>query len=647
MQKNLIITNDWIKRRLKDYSPEQSISEYIENAIDAWAKNILINYEWNEIWAIDKFEIIDDGCGFSEKDLSTTFDVFLFSNKKKSLNHSNVFWKDWIGRLTFFCFALNTIRESYTKNETIKVSISWKDLSKYDILDIKKEENKKTWTKINFYNLNINKAFLDQKLPKELISRFSRIHYLKDIKILINWKELDFSEYVEKIENKDIKLKNYNFNIKFIKWKKALIEEESKNYFMKSTWEEVLKIWTSLNRQSDNFFHSVFITSNFFDELSLNGKWENFYFPNDEKWQNNRIIYREFIQELDRELNNFRRPFIKSLAKKYADENIQFKDTDSAIDKINKELTKNVIQELYLCEPKILTSLSEEQKNIFIQLVSTLLEEWNNNKLFDIIENVLKLTPEERLRFWNLVNEVSLGNITKTIEMIKSRLETIDLLHKLIFDKKLWTKENPDLQEVVSNNYWIFWEEYHLLAWTWEIKFQKLLRELLKFTDGWKKENKINHSNKNKEVDILLAKQERLTNKTKNVIVELKHPKKTLWLKEYTQIMGYFDLIYNNDQFNWQNFEWKFYLVGNKINEQIETLYENSRHHWDHVIHKDMSNWKNYTIYCYTRSDLLESNKQRLEYLKKSLELNLDNFNDEIDKIDNKEEIKTLLKNKQ
>jgi hypothetical protein len=42
----------------------------------------------------------------------------------------------------------------------------------------------------------------------------------------------------------------------------------------------------------------------------------------------------------------------------------------------------------------------------------------------------------------------------------------------------------------------------------------------------------------------------------------------------------------------------------------------------------------------------LESNKQRLEYLKKSLELNLDNFNDEVDKINDKEEIKTLLKKK-
>ena len=77
-QNNLIITNDSVKKRLKDYKPEQSISEYIENSIDAWAKNIYVNYTWNSLDSVDSFEIIDDWCWFSEKDLENTFRIFMY-----------------------------------------------------------------------------------------------------------------------------------------------------------------------------------------------------------------------------------------------------------------------------------------------------------------------------------------------------------------------------------------------------------------------------------------------------------------------------------------------------------------------------------------------------------------------------------------
>lgn len=647
VQNNLIVPSEWIKRNLKDYKPERAVSEYIENSIDAWAKNIQINYEGNLLDSIDSFEIIDDWCWFAEKDLPNTFSLLLYSNKVKSLYHSNVFWKDWIWRLTFFSFATDAIRESLTKNETIKISISSADLSKYEILDKKEQCNKQTWTKINFLNVKETKSFWDQKLPEELIQRFSWIHYLKNIKIFINWEELDFSKHVEKQEEKEIEVKKYLFNIKLIKRRKSLAEEESKNYFVKSDWEELLKIWTSLNRQSDSFFHSVIIKSSFFDNIWLNEKWENFDFWNDEIWKENRIIYSEFIKRLDKILVDFRKPFIEDFAKNYIDENVRITWRESILENHKKRILRATIKEIYLQEPKILTQLSDEQKQIFINLIWLILEEWNDNKLFDIIWNVLKLPPEERLNFWNLISEISLSNIIKTIEIIKSRLETIELLNKLIFDKNLETKENPDLQDVISNNYWIFWEEYHLLAWTWELKFQKVLTKFLWFVNPSVDVEKIKHPSAKKELDLLLAQQERLTGKTKNIVIELKRPNVKLWLEEFTQVMEYFNLIYNEKQFNWENFEWKFYLVGNDIDSYIRSLYSSNRHHGEYVIHKNTDDWKNYTIYCYKWSDLLENNRQRLQYLKDQLEINLDNFNDEIDKIDNKEEIKTLLKNKQ
>jgi hypothetical protein len=173
--------------------------------------------------------------------------------------------------------------------------------------------------------------------------------------------------------------------------------------------------------------------------------------------------------------------------------------------------------------------------------------------------------------------------------------------------------------------HWIFWEEYHLIGEA-EVKFEENLRRflwILRWEEQDISEAKMTDPDKNKEMDIFMCRMDRWSEtdnaKIKNLVIELKHPKITLWDKQYNQVRTYMRTILNEDRFNWKGYEWKFYLIWNRYNSDIVWLKENARHHGNDVIFRDPT--KNYTIYCKTWSDIIEENKTRLNFIRKQLVL--------------------------
>ncbi len=622
-QKNLIVTNDWIRKRLKDYTPDKAISEYIENSIDAQAKNIDINYVFDDTWYISKFEIIDDWGGFSEKDLSTTFDVFLFSKKNRSLNKSDVFGKDWVWRLTFFCFSSSATWESRQEGWYIKLKVSSRDLSKYDILDKNSKKSKYTGTKVSFEDVGVSKFFMETDLEKYLIARFSWILLLKGITIRINKKELEYKKYISMEKLSSLIIDKIKFDIKFIKWEDKLIEEESKNYFINSADKEILKEWTSLNRQSDDFHHSVFIQSSFFDKQILNDGWDNLLFEGQNS-QNNRETFKDFMVQLNKQLNEFRRPFIESLAETYVNTNIEdiTNEEDSIVWEMKTGIIKETIKKIYLVEPKIFTKLWDDQRKIFIRLISAILEEGNSHKLFDIIDNVLALSDMEKERFGTLLKDIKLSNIIRTIDIINERLNVIKFLEQYVFDEELKADEVHNLQKLVESHYRLFWDEYFLI-WAAEPDFEQNLRKFLFVLYGIDEKVYIENEHKNKELDIFMCRQDRRWWNVKNIVIELKHPKISLWRKEVDQVKNYLNVITKEPRFNWSNYDWKFFLVWDKFDTsgEINQLIE-SHQNWGEkdrwLIHKVPTN--NVSVYCRKWSDIIEENRTRLEYLRQQLE---------------------------
>ena len=648
MLQDLTISSQAIRRKLSSYTPKRALIEYIENWIDAWAKNIKVDFKINKnLWDfVEEISIEDDGEWIKHHDLYKTFKIYWDSQKIKKKHKSDTSWKDWHWRLTFFVFCTsvewNTVfcDDDSNKNYSIKMN-AW-NLQQIDAperQDNIKVTDKKKWTKVIFTNIlpNIDEKYLNNNFINDLYERLAWRLLLQGVNVYINWSLLSISNIVESEinENISVKLKKENlakeFDVKFIKWKRAMKEEESRYYFMNSRWEEVFKTPTSYNRWWDDFYHSVYIKGDYFDNFLYSTNLVNNQMWLLEDWFINQHdkLFINLKKELHIYLWKKRKPFIEKQANYYLEENFDkqnFIDKwDSIIDKHKYELVRSTFKEIYLIEPKFLNELNVKQLWIFAKLVDTVISEWEATKVFDIIDSTLKLDKEDRENFAEMLKDIELSNIVKTIDLIKDRFKVISVLEQFVFNKELKANEVKNLQTLISKHYWIFWEEYNLV-WEAEVKFDENLRRFL-YLLRWEKNDKwsiqIDDPDKLKEMDIFMCKVDRQSesdnSKVKNIVVELKHPNIKLWHKEYSQVMKYMSTIFKEDRFNWKWYEWKFYLVGNRYDDIIKSQLNSWKVHWKDVIHFDAD--KNYKFYCKTWSDILEENKTKLKFINDQLNL--------------------------
>ena len=120
--KNVLITPEGIQKNLKNIKPLDAICEYIWNGFDAFATQVEIELNQNEMGLINMITISDNGCGINYDELKYKFQPFNDSKKanlSQKTNHTLPHGRKGIGRLTFFAFSqlpfvywLSTLRAS-------------------------------------------------------------------------------------------------------------------------------------------------------------------------------------------------------------------------------------------------------------------------------------------------------------------------------------------------------------------------------------------------------------------------------------------------------------------------------------------------------------------------------------------------------
>ena len=281
-----------------------------------------------------------------------------------------------------------------------------------------------------------------------------------------------------------------------------------------------------------------------------------------------------------------------------------------------------LVGELYVVQPKIFTKLNSDQKKTFVGLLRLLLNSDERENLLNILSEILELSKEDRKELANLLTESKLKNVMKTIKLISNRYKIVMILKELVFNSSLNANERDHLQNLISNNYWIFGEKYNLASA--DESFERTLRNYLHILDGGKKEVHFNDPNRLKRMDIFICRRD-ISENSHNIIVELKHPKKRLGENEVSQVKDYMWTIKRTDEFNDPNTQWEFILVGNKYDNTgyIQDELENSKHHGiPGVILKT----DNYTVYVKTWSQIISGFEQRHDFLNKKLQIEKNNL---------------------
>lgn len=635
--KKVKLTTDGIKKHLSSATPAQALAEYIWNGLDAQATEVDVSCTENPIGGVESIRVTDNGCGVSHLLLDNKFGVFLESEKLKSRAaakriSSEMHGKDGIGRLTFFTFAgfaeWHTVYSENGKKYTYSIKVTSADLVTYPATSpTEVDEATPTGTAVVFSSIDSSVINLkDKDLQEFLISEFCWKLLLHPAMVIrIQGVSLNARDNIaEECLFCPLELERPAAAVHFVRWKRKLHREYSRYYFIDSTGRERLTDFTSLNKKGDSFHHSVYVRSEFFDVFSpISGgggqgdlEFEGTSVKND--W------FKKTLAATDRYLRDARKAYLREakddLILRYEEKGI-FPTYNS---KNQWEIVKHAhladtIGEIYNIQPSLFTNGTTEQKKILVRLIEQLLDSSGAENLYQIIGQVIDLDQSERDELLGVLKSSRLSSVVKTAKLVQDRYRAIEQVKRLNWDAGLNAKEVPHIQEFMERHFWMLGEEFSLVVAA-EKDFEQALRALYEKARYELADDKLSHPDKNKEVDILLIRQDRARNKVHNVVIELKHPSKSLGKRFYRQIETYFELIYSESRFNAENWEWSYYLVGNKFDTTgfIETQLENAKLHAEPSL---AFKAKNHKIYVKKWSDLISDVELRHQFLNDRLQI--------------------------
>lgn len=622
------LSSTGIRRMLKKYTPEKAIAEYIWNGFDAKAKQVTIDFEVESsvLDTIRSITIVDNGSGICYDDLHYKFRPILESQKRHATDDGEfVRGKNGYGRLTFFKFAnkavWNTTYNKKGKNYNYEINIIGDNLTKYNTNDIS-ETTKQIGTSVRFESLSddMSLAFVNNKLIPFLKAEFAwYLELNSEFKIVINGQELEYTSIIEENLPVEIITKQKTFNCKYLQWNVKPNDEYSRFYFLNSSLDVKATKTTLLNKKGDDFWHSVVVVDDFFEQEMLECKEDLSISPSLFENREARQTYKDLIDKLNAFLKEKRRPFLKEQAYKMIDKYKKdkvfpdFGDSEWEITR-RKELEELVVN-LYEVEPRVFVKLNNEQQAIFLQLLNLMMDSGERESLLKIIGSVVDLDKADRDELAKLLDSTRLKDIISTIKLISDRILMIEDLKKIVFLHELKAGEVKNLQKFIVNHYWIFGEEYRFVC-AEEVKFEQALRKYIYLLRGVDENTFIDHPDKYKEMDLFLTGAEHRNGAPHNLVIEIKNPTtiKKLTNKEYGQIETYIDVILKQDCFNDNREQWAFYLIGQDYDDIVE------RKITDKLSGLTMKG-ENFRLYVKKWSQIVNEVEMRLKFLLEKLKL--------------------------
>lgn len=615
------------------YTPERAISEYIWNGFDAKATEVRVDFEVDskEFDTFKTIKVSDNGTGICYELLSTKFKVFLESQKSiVTARDSDITrGKNGYGRFTFYKFARFARWETkYNKDGVINsytIKISDDDLKSYTpTLPVESDGSTGTTVVFEAISEELTSTF-KEKLSAYLKAEFAWFLELKpEYKIYIDNIELDYSSIIADNQTFDITIKEHVFQCNYLRWNTKMNVEYSHFYFLNKSLDLKNSKTTLLNKKGDDFWHSVIVISDFFNEMDSDvledemttGQGNLFESVEDRK------IYKDLINQLNNFLRDKRRPFLRqqavALINDYKEDDVFPKFGDDAWDEVRRQGLENLVKGLYEVEPAVFTKLNKEQKRIFLELLNLVMDSNERDNLFKIIDAVIELNIDDREEFARMLETTNLSHVISTIKVITNRLLLLEDLKKIVFNHELKAGEINHLQKFIEKHYWIFGEEYRLVS-AEEVKFESALRKYIYILRGVSQEVFIDHPDKYKEMDLFLSGTDFRDGKPHNLVVEIKNPStiKKLKSEQVTQIKEYIDVILSTDMFNDAHEYWSFYLIGQDYDNIVKDDIQNAE--TGLLRRKD-----NHCLYVKKWSEIINDVERRLKYLLDKLQVERD-----------------------
>lgn len=238
-----------------------------------------------------------------------------------------------------------------------------------------------------------------------------------------------------------------------------------------------------------------------------------------------------------------------------------------------------------------------------------------------ILQEVLKLPPEQVESFSDLLNKTTLEALLKASDEIVGRLEFLTALEEIVNDRELkkHVKERSQLHKLVAANTWIFREEYALTANDNTLKTALRANVELLAVDGVAPADLdtpvLDEEGREVVVDLILSKAiEQRRNQREHLVIELKRPTVSIGKTEMDQIENYARTVANDTRFASVHTMWEFWIVGDEIDPRM--LYRFGQGGLpDDVFSKFEENGYSITIRGVTWAQIIQNARHRLKFV--------------------------------
>lgn len=605
-----------------------SLMELLWNSLDADASEIRVEYKTTSLGGYEYIKIIDNGHGLTYQKAQDVFSRLGGSEKKlKTQSPSGRQYHGKEGKGRYKGLALGDyvkFTSTYQSNGALSefnIILDRNHLSKTEISDLKllKKGEGKSGFKVEISNINIKNADNALKFEnrRELEEKFASywINYPK-FKIYFNDIELLFSSLIKNTEEVEIKVENgeltYKFIIKVIEW---TFENKKKTYLCNSQGIPFLE--TNLGIRS-SIPISVFIQSVYIEELQRDNTLE--LFEADEILLGILKSSKDFTREYIRKrLHEYSKEFIQDLKRKGL---YPYKEpADNLVEESKRQVFDIVALQIHEHLPSF-NDQDDKNKKLTLSLISEALENDSKN-LRKILNEIIELPEDKREDLADLLENTSLSNIIDTMTEIKNRLNFLNGLEQIIYDKDLNKHflERKHLHKIIIKETWLFGDEY--TYGVDDITLKNVLKAYLK--DSLKREDfeEIINSDDNQHLetipDVCLWQQYSLgTAGKENLVIELKRPSLNAGITEMGQIMSYASNVALDKRFPKDKTRWKFILITKDVKKELEPQLKQKNRKFGHV-----SEGENFDVYVLSWGDIISEAKQRHEFIKEKLNLNL------------------------
>ena len=636
MQWQVALNNDSFDRAGITKDCKDAVCEYIWNSFEAGASKVSVSMTGSPLREAMSLVVADNGTGITFDNLEKTFGTFLSSLKNNATMRLKSQFNKGKGRFSYLSFSHSaewlTVYRTEGKLMQYTISTNSANRSQFDTTEpVDVFDATETGTTVTFPLEDSNTVDLLSfgAMKQKLLEEFAWYLFLnKDKGYVLEYTgiPLDISEYIrtDLSRNCPCKIGDHDFSIDVVVWNSS-VSNSSKIYYRTEKGEIAATQNTSFNKNTVNFYHAVFVSSNYFVP-------DMFIPAEDDGGQAEIEAFSQTEQRsVCRELNKQIRILVAEVLKDYliqqADAELSKMEqkgnfprfADDEYGKLRKKDFETVTRELYCVEPRIFHKLNDTQEKSLLGFLNLLLSSEERENVLQIVEQVVCLTSEQRKSFADVLKRSQLQYIVEAISIIENRISVIEALKKIVFDYTEFANERDHVQKLIEQHFWLFGEQYHML--TADKNMRVALCEFEKITAQEPSDNV--HAISDKEalqrMDIFLYSQQVLNNSdSEMLIVELKAPHVKLSIDVFNQIVRYANTIRKEKRFTGSSRVWKFYAVCAEVEDDVKVKYKNFEHHGKKGLVDIIDNFE---LYALSWDDVFQAFEARHSFLLDKLKL--------------------------